>query len=418
MSSKIYESESFMKNKKLFGMVTSWLLVILMLAGCIIAPQNATSVPSLPDTPAISAPATSAPASQPGSVVTPPDTESTVPPSAPATQPGTEASVPGTESTTPPTTPATQPSTTAPTTTPPVTTPPVTTPPVTIPPESKPSESPVPEGSSFAVHFIDVGQADAALVLCDGKAMLIDGGNKADSNLIYTYLKKHNITHLDYIIGTHGHEDHIGGIPGALQFATAGVVYCSVTSYNSKAFDNFKNAVKNRGLSITVPTVGTTFNLGSATCTILAVNTPDAKGNKPDANNSSIVMRIVYGNTSFLFTGDAEEQVEKAILNSGANIKSDVLKVGHHGSDTSTGYLWLRTIDPQYAVIPVGSGNPYNHPTEAVLSRLRDADVTTFRTDKQGDILCVSDGTNLTFTPSRNANINVYEKIGPNSTQS
>jgi competence protein ComEC len=268
------------------------------------------------------------------------------------------------------------------------------------------------------VHFIDVGQADAALVLCDGKAMLIDGGNKADSNLIYTYLKKHNITHLDYIIGTHGHEDHIGGIPGALQFATAGVVYCSVTSYNSKAFDNFKNAVKNRGLSITVPTVGTTFNLGSATCTILAVNTPDAKGNKPDANNSSIVMRIVYGNTSFLFTGDAEEQVEKAILNSGANIKSDVLKVGHHGSDTSTGYLWLRTIDPQYAVIPVGSGNPYNHPTEAVLSRLRDADVTTFRTDKQGDILCVSDGTNLTFTPSRNANINVYEKIGPNSTQS
>lgn len=388
-----------MKNKKLFGMITSWLLAVMILAGCIVAPQNATSVPSMPDTPAISTPSTSAPASQPGSSAT----ESSVPPTSSATQPGTETSAPSTESTVPPTAPATQPGTTAPT----------TTPPVTIPPESKPSETPVPEGSSFAVHFIDVGQADAALVLCDGKAMLIDGGNKADSNLIYTYLKKHNITHLDYIVGTHAHEDHIGAIPGALQVATAGVVYCSVTSYSSKAFDNFKNAVQNRGLSITVPTVGTTFNLGSATCTILAVNTE-----KGGANNSSIVMRIVYGNTSFLFTGDAEKEVEDVILNSGVNIKSDVLKVGHHGSDTSTGYLWLRTIDPQYAVIPVGSDNTYGHPTEAVLSRLRDAEVTTFRTDLQGDILCVSDGTTLTFTPSRNANINVYAKIGPNSTQS
>lgn len=270
----------------------------------------------------------------------------------------------------------------------------------------------MPEGSSFAVHFIDVGQADAALVLCDGKAMLIDGGNKADSNLIYTYLSKHGITHLDYVIGTHAHEDHIGGIPGALQIATVGTVYCPATSYNSQAFKNFVNAVTNRGSSITVPTKGTTFNLGSATCTILAVNT-----NKKDPNNSSIVMRIVYGETSFLFTGDAEREVEQALLNSGAPLKSDVLKVGHHGSETSTSYQFLWEIMPQYAVISVGTGNTYGHPTDAVLSRLRDADVTTFRTDMQGDILCVSDGQNITFTPSRNVGANVFGKIGPNSTQ-
>ena len=373
-----------MKNKKLFSMITSWLLVIMLLAGCatpipeyeIWVPTEPSSSSSTPSSgiPSSGVPSSSAPASQPGSEVTPPSSQSTVPPTAPPTTPPT---VP----------PATSPGT-----------PPVST--------------PVPEGSSFAVHFIDVGQADAALVLCDGEAMLIDGGNKADSNLIYTYLKKHNITHLDYIIGTHGHEDHIGGIPGALQVATVDTVYCPVTSYNSQAFKNFANAVKNRGKSITVPTVGTTFDLGSATCTILAVN-PKAD----DPNNTSIVMRIVYGETSFLFTGDAEREVEQTLLNSGVNLKSDVLKVGHHGSDTSTTYPFLREIMPQYAVISVGTGNTYGHPTEATLSRLRDADVVTFRTDKQGDILCVSDGRTVTFTPSRNANADMYQKIGPNSTQ-
>lgn len=266
--------------------------------------------------------------------------------------------------------------------------------------------------SGLKVHFIDVGQADAALVICDGKTMLIDGGNAADSNLIFSYLKKQGITHLDYVIGTHAHEDHIGGIAGALQYASVDTVYCPVSSYDSKVFNNFVKAVNNAGSSITVPSASQSFRLGSASCKIIAVNTSD-----DDPNNTSIVMRITYGSTSFMFTGDAEAVVEQALVNRGENLQSTILKVGHHGSDSSTGYVWLRSVMPEYAVISVGAGNTYGHPTETVLSRLRDAGVKTFRTDMQGDIICFSDGSTVSFTVSRNSGADTFGGIGDNSTQ-
>lgn len=265
-------------------------------------------------------------------------------------------------------------------------------------PTPDPSPTPLPSGSKFEIHFIDVGQADAALVLCDGQAMLIDGGNKADSDLIYTYLKNLRLTHLDYVICTHAHEDHVGGLSGALTYATAGVVMAPVTSYNSKAFENFVQKAADRQRSITVPTAGGVFSLGNATVTVLG-----PLKSYDDPNNTSIVLRILYGDTSFLFTGDMESVAETDLLDAGVLLKSTVLKVGHHGSDTSTSYRFLREVAPDYAVISVGTGNSYGHPTEAVLSRLRDADVRLFRTDMQGDILCVSDGTSVHFTPARNA---------------
>ena len=359
------------KKKVLRGIIA----FVIFVVGCCVAPQVETTAPEVtnPTDITISSEATSEPTVDVTTEIT--------------TEPTTE---PTTEATTEPTTAPTTEPTTAPTTEPTV----------------------APENSTFEIHFIDVGQADAALVLCDGKAMLIDGGNAEDSSLLYTYLKNHNISHLDYVIGTHAHEDHIGGLAGALNYASVGTAYCPATSYDTKAFGNFVKALDKHGVSITVPSTGDSFTLGSAACTILAVNTDSS-----DPNNTSIVLRIVYGDTSFLFTGDAERVVEQAILNRGANINSTVLKVGHHGSESSTSYVWLREIMPQYAVISVGKDNSYGHPTEEVLSRLRDAEVKTFRTDLQGDIICVSDGKSVTFTVERNADADVFGGIGENSTQ-
>ena len=263
---------------------------------------------------------------------------------------------------------------------------------------STPTVEPLPADSTFEIHYIDVGQADAALVLCDGKAMLIDGGNKADSSLIYNYLKTHSVSHLDYIIATHGHEDHVGGLSGALNYATVGTAYCSVTEYDSEAFRDFVKQLSKQGKKITVPKVKESFKLGSASIQIVAVN-----GNADDPNNTSIMLRIVYKDTSFLFTGDAEREAEQAALNSGCKLESTVLKVGHHGSRSSTEYVFLREVAPQYAVISVGEGNTYGHPTEEALSRLRDADVKTYRTDLQGTVICSSNGTEVSFTVSKNS---------------
>ena len=253
--------------------------------------------------------------------------------------------------------------------------------------EPKAAESP-----DFSVIFIDVGQADAALLRCEGETMLIDGGNAADSSTIYTVLEKNGVTHLDYVICTHAHEDHVGGLAGALQNCTADKIYCPVTDYDSKAFRNFVKYAEKQCREITVPRPGEEFAFGGAVVDILACD-PTAS----ETNNSSIVAKITYGEISFLFTGDAEEEVERMLLEQNADLSATVLKVGHHGSSSSTSYWFLNEVMPRYAVISVGKDNSYGHPDEKVLSRLRDADVTVFRTDEAGDVICTSDGKTVTF---------------------
>lgn len=266
---------------------------------------------------------------------------------------------------------------------------------------------PEAEGS-FEVHYIDVGQADATLIMADGHNMLIDGGNSEDSSLIYAYLQEHNVDNLEYMICTHAHEDHVGGLAGALNYAKVETVYCPVKSYDTEVFNDFIKYLNRQEKEITIPDAGTEFMLGSAKCTILGLNSEEN-----DPNNTSIVLKVEYGQTAFLFSGDAEQSVENSILDKGYDVGCTVLKVPHHGSDTSLSYRWLNAAMPEYGVISAGKDNSYGHPNEDTLSKLRDADVTVFRTDLQGDIICKSDGKNVSFETERNAEINTLEESGP-----
>jgi competence protein ComEC len=256
--------------------------------------------------------------------------------------------------------------------------------------------APQAEQSGLSVHFIDVGQADAALLVCGGQTMLIDGGNAADSSLVVSYLRAQGVERLDYMVCTHPHEDHVGGLSGPLNTCAVGAVLSPVTQYDSKPFSDFVKYTEKQGLALTVPSPGDRFPLGAAQVTVLG-----PVKDYEDTNNTSIVLRVDYGTTSFLFTGDMERAAEEDLIASGCDLSATVLKVGHHGSGTSSSYSFLREVLPTYAVISVGADNSYGHPHQEVLSRLYDARVTVYRTDLQGTVVAHSDGESVTFTTEK-----------------
>ena len=243
----------------------------------------------------------------------------------------------------------------------------------------------------FEMHFIDVGQALSVLIECDGQFMLYDGGNVDDGSLVVSYLQNQGVEGLEYVFCSHAHEDHVGGLAAALAYFPANHVYAPVTEASTKCFQDFVKYTQQQGLQVEVPAVGTTWQLGGATITQLG---PVAQYS--DTNDTSIVLRIDYGATSFLLTGDMEADAERDLVNSGANLKVDVLQVGHHGSSTSTSYVFLNAVLPEMGIISCGVNNKYGHPHEETLSILRDAKVDVYRTDLQGTITIGSDGQNLT----------------------
>ena len=272
----------------------------------------------------------------------------------------------------------------------------------------EPTEAPEPtteaqEPGRFEVHFLDVGQGDAILVICNDHTMLVDGGKSKESDKIYSFLRNHDIKHLDYIVATHPDADHIGGLAGALNYATVDVALSPVTDNETETFQNFKKYLTKQNIEITVPEAGETFVLGDADVQVIGPKTITNED-----NNNSIVLRVIHGNNSFLLTGDAEEEEEQSILRSGVDLKSTVLKVAHHGSAYSTGRQWLNAVSPQIAVISCGSDNEYGHPTEQVLNHLKEMDISVLRTDMHGDIIFQEVEGELRYGVSFDTNEDVY----------
>ena len=242
------------------------------------------------------------------------------------------------------------------------------------------------------VHFIDVGQADSILLECDGKFALVDGGNVSDGQAVAAYLLMQGVQKLDLVVATHPHEDHIGGLSDVIDLIPVDTVWSSPIPNETNPVRAFLKSVSNRGLEVLQPKVGQVFNLGTATITVIG-----PVKDYEDVNNLSIILMVQHGDNRFLLTGDMERVAENDLIESGADLKADVLKVGHHGSETSTGYRFLREVMPSYAVISCGKDNSYGHPHEDPLSRLRDAEVAVLRTDESSTIIARSDGKDIYF---------------------
>lgn len=251
----------------------------------------------------------------------------------------------------------------------------------------------VPEtDGTLHVHFVDVGQADSILLTTGTEAMLIDAGNNEDGEMVAAYLRSHGISHLKYAVGTHPHEDHIGGLDTVLNTFGVDHLLMPRVQTNTKTFEDVLDAALAQGLTITAPQAGDTFSLGDAVIT--AVN--DYTGD--DLNNASIMLRLSYGSTSFLFTADAEAEAEQAAIATGLPLRSDVLKVGHHGSSTSTSTAFLAAVSPAHAVISCGTGNDYGHPHRETIAALNADGCRLFRTDQQGTVVAATDGSTITWS--------------------
>jgi len=257
-------------------------------------------------------------------------------------------------------------------------------------PESSPSNK---DAAPLKAHFIDVGQGDCSFIqLADGRSILIDGGNRADFPVISNYLQGQKVKKIDYLIATHPHEDHIGALPAIIKNFEIGNIYMPKAMSNTKIFEELLSSIKTKGYSINTAAAGVVMiDEADVKLAFLAPNTADYD----ELNNYSAVMKLTYKNTSFLFTGDAEDVSEKEMLIKNLDVKVDVLKVGHHGGRTSTTKEFLARVAPKAAVISAGKDNDYGHPHKETLDKLNAEKVQIYRTDLQGSIICSSDGSSI-----------------------
>ncbi len=250
----------------------------------------------------------------------------------------------------------------------------------------------LPEDSTLEVIYLDVEQADATLLFCDGETMLIDTGYWEDVDILLDYLEAYEVETIDYLVLTHADSDHIGGAADVLREFEVEEVFFSDFEKENSSYMSLLDALSEEGLTAWLPEPGYTVDFGGATVTFLG---PVGEWDTP--NNTSICLRIDHGVNSFLFTGDAEGEAEEALVESGQELAATVYKVGHHGSYTSSTETFLNAVKPQYAVISCGEENDYGHPHTSTLKRLEAVGAQIYRTDTQGTLVFVSDGSTLTM---------------------
>ena len=250
-------------------------------------------------------------------------------------------------------------------------------------------------GESVVVRYLDVGQADSILVQSEGINMLIDAGTNSSGQTVVKDLEDLGVTKIDYLIGTHPHEDHIGGMDDIIKNFDIGIIYMPKIQTNTKTFEDVLDAVSEKGLKITSPKKGDEFEVGGARCEIMTDRIEDTS----NLNLSSIVIRMTYGPQSFLFMGDAEKENEETRQWP----QTTVLKVGHHGSSTSSSTQFLNEVQPQISVISVGKDNKYGHPTKTTINKLEKIKTKIYRTDESGTITITitSDGKKCIVTTEK-----------------
>ncbi|ERN52152.1 ComEC/Rec2 family competence protein [Alkalihalophilus marmarensis] len=248
--------------------------------------------------------------------------------------------------------------------------------------------------SNLQVHFIDVGQGDAILVkLPNGEHMLVDAGDNHYGETVVNYIQNQNIASLDYVVGTHPHADHIGGLDDVINRFLIGEVYLPNATATTQTYYDVLTAIDQKGLSITRAREGLTLLNTTVDGKNLSISMiAPIRDSYSNINDYSAVIRIVYGSTSFLLTGDAEHLSENDMLSSNAPLASSILKVGHHGSSTSTTASFLDRVNPSAAIISVGANNRYGHPNQSTIDRLQARGISIYRTDLNGSIVFTTSG--------------------------
>lgn len=262
---------------------------------------------------------------------------------------------------------------------------------------------------TLEVHYIDVGQGDSVLIKQGSHAMLIDAGNNDKGTTVWSYLLNQKTKSLDYAIGTHPDADHIGGMDVVLYKLDCHLVLLPDCENDTRTYEDLMDTIQQREQEVTVPKKGECYQLGKAQFQVL---TDTEKDYEENINDCSIAIRLTFGGTSFLFTGDAEEEAEQDMMRSGLILKSDVYKVAHHGANFANTVEFLTVVNPSYAVISCGEGNSYGHPRAEVLNNLYGLGIKVFRTDEQGTIVATSDGEQITFNCSPSVTWKAGEPTG------